>query len=355
MNYDSWMRPLLFRLPPERAHEVAMSCLSLGASLPGVRSWLASLCDAEWLDTEVEAFGLRFRNPVGLAAGFDKNGRHLHLIDLMGFGFMEVGSVTAKPTMGNPKPRLFRLASDGALINRMGLNNDGAQAIAARLRARDTAPRGPVFVNVARTPSVVLDESAGVDDYVESVVHVRSVADAVVLNVSCPNTGDGRTFEEPGALDRLLGAVRAVLTAEDRPPLLVKISSDVDDAAISEIVNVLGRHAIAGIVAVNTTVDRSGLKHADAAALEGIGPGGLSGAPLHERALGTVARLHELTSGTLPIIGVGGIVDAAGARAMFDAGATLIELYTGLVYEGPRVVRRIMTGLKARAAEVVAT
>jgi len=280
---------------------------------------------------------MSFRNPVGIAAGFDKNAEHIDALTSLGFGFVEVGSVTARPSAGNPKPRLFRLPRDGALINRMGLNNRGAEAAAARLgkTRRDV----PIFVNIAKSHAPGLEGALAVEDYLISVRLMSPVADVLVLNISCPNSGDGRTFEDPEALHQLLSAVTAV---RDGTPLLVKVSPDLDAAALDEVIDIAVHYGVDGFTATNTTVNRDNLS-TSAGRLESIGAGGLSGAPLHERALATVRRIRKRVN--LPIVGVGGIRGPAEAQAFLEAGATLVQHYTGFIYGGPTIVRRICAGL----------
>jgi dihydroorotate dehydrogenase len=349
MLYERIVSKLLFKLPPETAHRWAMRLVRGTMAVPPLGSMVARLTNVNDPSLEREVFGLRFPNPIGLAAGFDKNANYPDLIERVGFGFMEVGSVTAEPSAGNPPPRLFRLPEEQALINRMGLNNDGADVIAKRLASKRPRVDFPIFVNIARTPVPDPDEESGIRDYVTSVEKMWGVADAIVLNVSCPNTDDGRTFEDPASLDRLLGAVREALPP-GRRPLLIKVSSDLDPGLMAESVSVTGKHEVDGLVAVNTTVDRGALTSTDAERLGEIGPGGLSGAPLLRRAIACVSRLYGLTGGRVPIIGVGGISTSADARAFLDAGASLVEVYTGFVYGGPLTAKHIAQGLRHRRA-----
>jgi dihydroorotate dehydrogenase len=275
---------------------------------------------------------------VGLAAGFDKNALYVTGIQSLGFGFVEVGSVTAKPCEGNRRPRLFRLPADGALINRMGLNNRGAAVTAARLQAIRDRVHVPIFVNVAKTPDPSLEGDAAVADYVTSIQAVAESADAVVLNISCPNSGDGRTFEDPEAFATLVSAARP---ATEGIPLLVKISPDLDVGQEREVVRVAMDAGVDGLIASNTTVVRDGLVQTPTRKLASIGAGGMSGAPLFERAVACVGRLREVTAGRIPIIGVGGVSTGEHALQMLDAGASLVEVYTGFIYRGPFTVRRI--------------
>jgi dihydroorotate dehydrogenase len=292
--------------------------------------------------------GLTFRSPVGLAAGFDKNAEGVPLWAALGLGFAEVGSVTAQPSAGNPMPRAFRLERDRALVNRMGLNNDGAEAIARRLATEKRPPGFVVGVNVAKTHDPAILGEVAVEDFRASVRLLLPHADFLVLNVSCPNTAEGKTFEEPAALDTLLVAVMAERARQaSSVPVLVKLSpppSPTDPGCTDELVAVARAHGVEGFVAVNTASDRAGVT-ADAATLEEIGRGGLSGRPLAARATALVRRLYRLTGGTLPVIGVGGVDSAEAAYEKVRAGASLVELYTGLVYEGPGLPARIARGL----------
>ncbi len=333
-------RRLLFSLPPEVAHRWTLGGLRAALAVPGGRRAVAGLTAAA--PRPVQALGLSFANPVGLAAGFDKDARHIDAMAALGFGFVEVGSVTARPSAGNPQPRLFRLKADGALINRMGLNNQGAEATAARLAALAERPV-PIFVNVAKSHDKTLSGDAAIGDYVRSITLMAPLADALVLNISCPNSGDGRTFEDPELLGPLLTAVTAALGA-DGPPLLVKISPDLDRARLEAVARLALDAGAAGFTATNTTVDRSGLS-TPVAELDAIGNGGLSGAPLHARAVETVRRLRDFVGPAVTLVGVGGIRGPAEARAFIDAGADLVQLYTGFIYGGPRTVRRICAGL----------
>ena len=337
------MHHLLFQLSPERAHWVAMTGLEAALATPGVSSALRSLARPRKTAPQT-LFGREFGHPVGLAAGFDKNGRHVLALEALGFGFVEVGSVTAQPWSGNPGPRLFRLPGDRALINRMGLNNEGAEAVAQRLEKIRERVSIPLLVNVAKTPDPRLEGDLAIADYVESVTRIRSVADAVVLNVSCPNSGDGRTFEDADLLSRLLHAVRPVLLNPD-VPLLVKVSADLPEAGVVDAVRIGMEAGVDGFVMSNTTLQRDALRHTSKARLSEIGAGGLSGAPLHSRAVEAVRRLAQEVQGRVPIVGVGGVEDASSAGAMLDAGASLVEMYTGFVYGGPFVVRSIVDGL----------
>ena len=306
-------------------------------------------------------WGLRFASPVGLAAGFDKNAELVGFWAALGMGFAEVGSVSALASPGNARPRAFRLPADGALVNRMGLNNDGATAVAARL-AQTPRPAGFVVgVNVAKTHSPDILGDAGVDDFRQSVRALLPHADYLALNVSCPNTAEGKTFEDAPALDALLAAVMAEVqsaSAEsagaDRqpgPPVLVKLSPPptrgVDAGAVDEIVQICLGHGVAGFITANTASDRDGLATAPGET-ERVGRGGLSGRPLAARAAALTRHLYRATDGAVPIVGVGGIDSAEEAYARVRLGASLVQVYTGLVYHGPGLVGRIHRGLVER-------
>ena len=347
----SALRPLLFRLDAEAAHGLGSAAARAGQHAPAaVRALVGAQADAGLGQT---LWGLRFRSPVGLAAGFDKNARLVRFWDALGFGWADVGSVTHEASAGNARPRAFRLPADRALVNRMGLNNDGAEVVAVRLAATPRPPGFVVSVNVAkthRTDPSGLAGAAGIEDVRQAVALVLPQADLLTLNVSCPNTADGRTFETPEALDALLAAVAPVRdaflrSAGRRVPLLVKLSPDAVD--VPDLVGVALAHGVDGLVATNTATGRNGLA-TDAATLAGIGRGGLSGRPLAAPALALVRELYRTTGGRVPLVGVGGVDSADAAYARIRAGASLLGLYTALVYEGPGVVRAVTRGLTER-------
>ncbi len=343
--YSSILRRLLFLFPPELAHKVGTFFLRFLVLLPGVRR-SATQATLEAQNLGQDLLGLHFANPVGLAAGFDKNGCYPRQMHALGFGFMEVGSVTALPWAGNAQPRLFRLPDDGALINRMGLNNEGAAAVAARLKAMGPIQM-PLFVNVAKTPAPGLEGDKAVDDYVTAVELLYAYADVMVINVSCPNSGDGRTFEDPVVLGGLLDRIKAALEGTG-VPFLVKVSPDLDDAALEAAVDISMKAGAAGIVACNTSLDRSTLT-TSSGRLEEICRGGLSGRPVHSRAVDRVARIRDWAGPEAVVIGVGGICDAEDAQRMLDAGANLVEAYTGFVYGGPSFPQKLTRELASRA------
>ncbi|HEX8354919.1 MAG TPA: quinone-dependent dihydroorotate dehydrogenase [Pyrinomonadaceae bacterium] len=347
MLYRSLLRPLLFKLPPETAHEFALHALSLGLGAGALRRAAGSRAGVGEFG-DLGRFGLSFRNPVGVAAGFDKNGLVARQLGALGFGFVEVGTVTRLPQPGNPRPRLFRLPADRALVNRQGFNNDGAEALARRLsRGRPDCVLG---VNIGKSRAVPVEEAN--EDYLASFEAVRRHADYVAVNVSSPNTPGLRELQRAdllaSLLDALQGRNRELATREGREPLplLVKVAPDLGAGELELIVGAALGAGVAGIIATNTTTGRAGLR-TDGARVAACGEGGLSGAPLRAHSTRVVAALRRLTRGALEIVGVGGVFDAEDAWEKICAGASLVQLYTGFVYEGAGVARRINEGLAA--------
>ncbi|MCU7724867.1 quinone-dependent dihydroorotate dehydrogenase [Actinoplanes sp. KI2] len=326
--FERVVRPVLFRLgggDAEKAHEFTLGRLSrLGERTRSVlRTRYAT-------DAPVEVFGVRFPNAVGLAAGMDKNGVALPAWPALGFGFVEVGTVTAKAQPGNDKPRLFRLRDSEAIINRMGFNNAGAAALAARLRA--LGPIGvPLGVSLGKSKVTPLEEA--VQDYLTSYELLHPYADYIAVNVSSPNTPGLRTLQDRSAVAGLLGALAG------KVPVLVKIAPDLTEPAIAELLEVCLSHGAAGVIATNTTLARDGLAAADQP--KAGEAGGLSGRPLTEKARKVVHFVHTETGGQLPIIGVGGVMCADDASRLLDAGASLVQLYSGFIYHGPALVRSV--------------
>ncbi len=341
------LRPLLFRLPAELAHEIAMTALRVAQALPPVCSALArgSVRDLA-LDTRV--LGLHLRSPVGLAAGFDKNAYAVDALAALGFGFIEAGTVTAHAQPGNPRPRLFRLPADRALVNRMGFNNHGAAAAAARLARR----RGTVVgVNIGKTK--IATEAEAEDDFAASARAVAQIADYVVVNVSSPNTPGLRDLQAASKLAPILKRVRAELD-EAKPgpptPLLVKIAPDLADDDVDAVVDLALEQKLDGIVATNTTIRRDGLR-SPPRVVEAAGNGGLSGPPVAARALDVVRRIRARAAERVVIVAAGGIENADDAWARIRAGASLVQIYTGFIYGGPRIASEIAAGLATRARE----
>lgn len=326
--YRALFRVVLMRMPPEAAHHIAMVAIRGLGEAPVV----ADVVRAATLrgSARVRAMGLVFPTPFGLAAGFDKNAVGLRGLAALGFGHVEIGTVTAKPQPGNPKPRLFRLPADGALINRMGFNNDGADVVAARLtRLRRRGGLPVVGVNIGKSRVTAVEDA--IDDYRSSAAKLAPLADYLVVNVSSPNTPGLRGLQELDLLEPLLVAV---LAEAGDTPLLVKIAPDLDDAAVGHIGALVGRLGLAGVVATNTTIRRDGLR-TPAGRVEAMGAGGLSGPPVAVRSLEVLRLLREALPADACVISVGGVATAADVRARLAAGADLVQGYTAFLYRGP--------------------
>jgi dihydroorotate dehydrogenase len=337
-------RPLLFGLDPERAHDLTLDVIAALQDTPARCAWAQPR-----VDDPVTVAGLRFPNRVGLAAGLDKNGRCIDGLGAMGFGFIEVGTVTPKPQPGNPKPRMFRLPQAQALINRMGFNNDGLAAFVANVQRahRFRAAGGIVGLNIGKNAATPIERAT--DDYLTGLAGVYPHADYVTVNISSPNTKNLRALQGDEALDALLAALQARRAELERAharrvPLLLKIAPDLDDAQIDLIAATVVRHGLDGVIATNTTVARDavrGLPHADEA-------GGLSGRPVFEASNRVIRRLRTALGAGVAIVGVGGVMSGADARAKLDAGADLVQLYTGLIYRGPALVSEVARALADR-------
>lgn len=340
--YKSVVKPLLFKLDAERAHHFVFDNLKWASKLPGTAAAMRGLYNYHHPSLARTVFGLNFANPVGLAAGFDKNAVLTDELATMGFGFVEIGTVTPRPQPGNPQPRLFRLPQDEALINRMGFNNDGAAVVAARLRGRRNRQL-IIGGNIGKNKDTP-NERAG-DDYVAAFEALAEVVDYFVVNVSSPNTPGLRELQDKKPLIKLLQQVQDKNLARSLPrPLLLKIAPDLTDAQLDDILEIARETQLSGLVATNTTISRDGLTTA-ASQVAGYGAGGLSGRPLRARATEVIAYLHRHSQGALPIIGAGGIHSAADALEKLAAGATLVQLYTGFIYEGPGLVKAINKAL----------
>jgi dihydroorotate dehydrogenase len=320
MIYERLLRPLLFALDPETAHHFALAFLRTAGPL------LSKPTDTI---SPVSAFGLNFRHRIGLAAGLDKNGVGLPAWEALGFSFVEIGTVTAQAQPGNPRPRIFRYPKEHALINRLGFNNDGAEVIAnrlAHLRERGGWPGIPVGINIGKSRITPIERA--VEDYLFSFRKLRAQADYVALNVSSPNTPGLRELQGSQRLDELLRAINA---ERANIPLLVKIAPDLEPAALDELVSVCESNNISGIIATNTTLDHSAIARDE--------EGGLSGAPLQKKSTAIIRQIAAKTK--IPIIGCGGIFDADSAREKIEAGATLLQIYTGFIFRGPKLVREL--------------
>ena len=328
----------MFGIDAERAHEIGIKALEMGLAAPFYADPIVSGFG------EIERFGLRFASPLGIAAGFDKNGIVVNRIASLGFGFVEVGTVTFRPQVGNPKPRMFRLPADQALINRLGFNNDGADVVAERLRKLKR--KCVVGVNIGKNKDVPNEEA--VENYLASFDLVYPVADYIAVNISSPNTPNLRELQQPESLDELLSALQDRNTELGRKPLLVKVAPDLSEAEIETCVDVCRTHEVDGIIATNTTISRDGLRTEN---VDGIGAGGLSGKPLLARSNEAVSAIYKYSKGNLPIVGVGGIFTAEDAFTKIAAGASLIQAYTGFVYGGPSFAKEINEGLARLLAE----
>jgi dihydroorotate dehydrogenase len=341
------VKPLLFRMDPEKAHHLIVDGLGAAARLPGT----GAIMEAAWgvketPDLAVDLFGLHFAHPVGLAAGLDKNAKAVAGFSRIGLSFMEVGTVTPVGQPGNPLPRLFRLPSDEALINRMGFNNEGADAMAERL-ARYRRRRIPIAVNIGKNKVTPNEEAE--KDYRTCLQKLYPYGDFFVVNISSPNTPDLRALQHGDELLSLLEAVRDEMNAQAErfggpiKPILVKIAPDNTDQQLAYIAEAVIQSGISGIIATNTTISREGLTHPHAGE-----SGGLSGRPLTRRSTEVISALYRMTAGKIPIIGSGGIFDANDAYEKIRAGASLVEVYTALIYRGPGLLREIHRGLRER-------
>ncbi len=335
------IRELLFQLNPEKAHQLTLSAVRLAGELQPIRAILQRIYTAP--AKLVQAFGLSFINPIGLAAGYDKDGLGWRGLATLGFGHIEVGTVTPKPQTGNPPPRLFRIPQESALINRMGFPGKGAEFVLRQIsRPR---PRNLVLgVNIGKNKDTPLESA--VDDYISLLRMFADKADYLTINVSSPNTVGLRQLQGRQALDNLLGQIyserdRLSRLIPNKIPILVKLSPDLTDPQLDDALEVIVGNHMDGVIATNTTISRNGLNSSLARE-----EGGLSGMPLFERSLAMVQKIYGLTGGKLPVIGVGGISNATGIQRMMDAGAILVQIYTGLLYEGPGIVKEILLALR---------
>lgn len=345
MLYRRIIQPLLFQLPAETAHHIAFGALRASMAVPGLGALTQTLLAPRDPMLTVNVLGARFPTPIGLAAGFDKNAIGHHALARLGFGHVEVGTLTAHAQPGNEKPRLFRLSADRALINRMGFNNGGSAAAQPRL----AAPRDfPLGVNIGK--SKITPEAEAAEDYATSAARVAPHADYLVVNVSSPNTPGLRDLQAVAKLRPILEAVRdaAEKACEQQPPLLVKIAPDLSDEDVDAVADLALDLRLDGIVATNTTISREGLR-TPRAEVEACGRGGLSGPPVKARALEVLVRLRRRVGDRLVLIAAGGIEDADDAWARIRAGASLVQVYTGFIYGGPLLPRRIALGLAERA------
>ena len=356
--YRALFRTVFQGMDPERAHHLGFGAIRAAAGVPGGSAALRAVLGTDEPELRVQALGLEFPGPFGLAAGFDKNAIGIDALASLGFAFVEIGTVTARPQPGNPAPRMFRLVRDRCLINRMGFNNDGADAVAARLARRAERlkknPSGfpPVILGVNIGKTKVVPEDEAVADYVYSAAKLAPYADYLTVNVSSPNTPGLRNLQAVEVLGPLLLAVREAADAASgrRVPLLVKIAPDLANEDVDSVAELAVEIGLDGIIATNTTISRHGLLTPEPE-VEACGAGGLSGPVLRPRALDVLTRLRKRVGPEMTIIGVGGITTAADAREFLDAGATLLQGFTGFIYEGPFWARRIHRGLKERSTK----
>jgi dihydroorotate dehydrogenase len=347
MNGYYLLREALFRFDPERVHNMTLNLLASAGYLPVARAILRKIFTTSEPGLSVNAFGLKFPNPIGLAAGYDKDGVSMQGLECLGFGHLELGTVTPLPQRGNPKPRIFRLSEDHALINRMGFPNAGGEALLARLRKR--RPTGTIIgVNIGKGAETPLEEAER--DYLSLLRSFYSHSDYLAVNVSSPNTIGLRRLQAKTHLEKLLAALMAerqeIQSSTGRfVPLLIKLSPDLTYTELEDAIQVISESGLDGVIATNTTLARDGLKSESQNEI-----GGLSGHPLRDRAREMVERIHRLTDGSLPIIGVGGVFGPDDAKAMLDAGASLIQIYTGLVYRGPGLIKKILEELTKESA-----
>ena len=336
--YKTFIRPLLFRMNPERAHAFTFSCLKALQKIPFGLALASLFFRKKDPRLEREVFGIKFPSPVGVAAGLDKDAEVPDALGALGFSFVEIGTVTPEPQPGNPSPRLFRLPEDKALINRMGFNNQGAKAAAGRLAKRRT--RVIVGGNIGKNK--VTPNAQATSDYLKCYDALYPYVDYFAVNVSSPNTPGLRELQDKEPLEALLTALQKKnASMPAAKPVLLKIAPDLTDDQLDDIIEIVGNTGIAGVIATNTTVSREMILSTRADKVEAMGAGGLSGMPLSERSTEVIRYLHERSGGRFPIIGVGGIMSPDDALEKLDAGASLVQVYTGFIYEGPAVVKSI--------------
>lgn len=342
--YRQLIRPLLFKFSPETAHNLTFKGLKTLRHLPFAGKLMKLIYGHKPSGLSRNVFGMDFPAPVGLAAGLDKNGEFYNELSWFGFSFIEIGSLTPEPQPGNPKPRLFRLPQDNAIINRMGINNKGVRNAINHIQK--DKPRAIIAASIAKNSTSASDEDI-IADYKKAFSYLYDFVDMFTVNVSCPNVKGLQNLQDVSYLSDILDPLLDLRICYDTyKPILVKVSPDIPDEELDEILKYCMQSGIDGIVAGNTTRSREGLK-TDKEKIERIGAGGLSGAPLYEKSLAMVKHIHNFTSGRLPVVGVGGIMSPEQAKEMLDAGASLIEIYTGFIYEGPAIVKRINKYLEA--------
>lgn len=335
--YKSLVRPVLFKMYPETVHELVVSGVKTVHRVPGLPWIMKKWYEVADARLERDVFGLHFKNPVGLAAGFDKNADFFKEFESFGFGFIEIGTVTPKPQPGNPKPRSFRLPQDNALINRMGFNNSGVDVAAARLKNRNS--NLIIGGNIGKNTATLNCNAP--DDYIQVFNTLYDCVDYFVVNVSCPNISNLKELQDKDALKLILEAIASQRKLKTKyKPVLLKIAPDLNFNQVDDVLQVVADTGIDGIVATNTSVSREGL-NTDNQIIQSIGNGGLSGLPLKHRSTEIIRHIAKQTEGKLPIIGVGGIMNPIDAIEKLEAGASLIQVYSGFIYEGPNIVKNI--------------
>lgn len=340
-----FIKKILFRFPPESIHHTVMRGMKVVNALPFGKNVMDAFCQPKNTGLERKLWGLTFANPVGLAAGFDKDARYIDELAHLGFGFVEIGTLTPLPQPGNDQPRLFRLPEDGALINRMGFNNEGVRAAAKRLQNR----RSNIIVGGNIGKNKLTPNEDAISDYEKCFHALFDGVDYFVVNVSSPNTPGLRALQEKEPLRQLLHHLQTLNAQKSNPkPILLKIAPDLSNEQLDDIIEIVQDTQLAGIVATNTTISREGLA-TPAGELEKIGAGGLSGLPVKQRATEVIRYIHKGSGGKIPIIAVGGIFTAADAQEKLDAGASLVQVYTGFIYEGPAIVKKICQGLSPQS------
>lgn len=341
--YKHFLKPILFRFNPETAHNILFSLLSFLRHVPFAQSIIRALYHRDSPSLEREVFGINFPNPVGLAGGLDKNGEFYNDMANFGFGFVEIGSLTPLPQDGNAKPRCWRVPGDKAIINRYGINNKGVRYAVEHLKK--VRPEVVVAANISKNSNSINEEAA--KDYETSFSLLYDFVDMFVVNVSCPNVIGLTALQDIGFLSDIVDRLLDLRMLYDNyRPILLKVSPDLSHEQLDEIIDYCLRSGIDGIVAGNTTRSREGLTSISQTKIEEIGNGGMSGAPIHKKNLELVRYVHERSQGKLPIIGVGGIMSPEDAKEMMDAGASLVEIYTGFIYEGPGLIKRIIKHLE---------
>ncbi|MBV8255909.1 MAG: quinone-dependent dihydroorotate dehydrogenase [Chitinophaga sp.] len=336
------VKKILFRYPPENIHHSVMRGMKTIYSLPLGKQILEAFCGVKDKSLEREVFGLKFPNPVGLAAGFDKDAKFIDELASLGFGFVEIGTVTPVAQPGNDLPRLFRLPADKALINRMGFNNEGAVAAAKRLQHK----KSNIIIGGNIGKNKVTPNEEAISDYEKCFHALFPVVDYFVVNVSSPNTPNLRALQEKEPLKQLLHHLQMLNNQQPKPkPILLKIAPDLTTEQLDDIVEIVQETKLAGIVATNTTISREDLL-TPASEVAAIGAGGLSGLPVKDKSTEVIRYIHKKSNGNFPIIAVGGIFSAKDAQEKLDAGASLVQVYTGFIYEGPTIVKKICAGLR---------